>query len=148
MPGDINCIFTKVLIPFVEKEVGPEGVAAILHTAGRSRDYLVADHNWLPLPVMNELMRLAMKLMGESDEERWARRYSEFLMEWRPSRTDRHYLGTYSMALGEPRRYFERSPAIWGHQQRCLHFELLDIGRRQGRFRWTPTPGTAMPPWS
>jgi signal transduction histidine kinase len=148
MPGDVNCIFTKVLIPFVEKEVGPEGVAAILRTAGRSRDYLVADHNWLPLPMMNELMRLSMKLMGESDEERWARRYAEFLMEWKPSRTDRHYLGTYSMGLGEPRRYFERSPAIWGHQQRSLHFELLDIGRRQGRFRWTPAPGTAMPPWS
>jgi hypothetical protein len=47
MPGDVNCIFTKVLIPFVEKEVGPEGVTAILRTAGRSRDYLVADHNWL-----------------------------------------------------------------------------------------------------
>ena len=58
MPGDVNCIFTKVLIPFVEKEVGPEGVAAVLRTAGRSRDYLVADHNWLPLPLANELVRV------------------------------------------------------------------------------------------
>ena len=70
----MNCIFTKVLIPFVEREVGPDGVTAILRTAGRSRDYLVADHNWLSLPLANELVRLAMELMGETDEERWARR--------------------------------------------------------------------------
>ena len=29
MAGDINCLFTKGLIPFVEKEVGPSGVAAL-----------------------------------------------------------------------------------------------------------------------
>src|SRR5215470_6777322 len=148
MPGDVNCIFTKVLIPFVEKEVGPEGVAAILRTAGRSRDYLVADHNWLPLPLFNELVRLAMNLMGETDEERWTRRYTEYLMEWRPSRTDRHYLGTYSMALGEPRRYVERSTTIWGHNQRFLRFELVDIGRRQARLRWSRASGEHMPQWS
>ena len=45
MPGEVNCIFTKGLIPFVEKEVGAEGVAAICQVAGRSRDYLMADHN-------------------------------------------------------------------------------------------------------
>src|SRR2546430_9596428 len=102
MPGDVNRIFTKVLIPFVEKEVGPEGVAAVLRTVGRSREYLVADHNWLPLPLANELVRLAMELMGETDEERWARRYTEYLMEWRPPRADRHYLRTYPIGLGRP----------------------------------------------
>jgi signal transduction histidine kinase len=148
MPGDVNCIFTKVLIPFVEKEVGPEGVAAILRTAGRSRDYLVADHNWVPLPLANELVRLSMALMGEPDEERWARRYTEFLMEWRPSRADRHYLGTYSFALGEPRRYFERCTTIWGNNHRFLRFELLDIARREARFRWTAASGGPLPRWS
>ena len=49
MPGDMNCIFTKVLIPFVEAEVGDTGVATILREAGHTRDYLIADHNWLPL---------------------------------------------------------------------------------------------------
>jgi signal transduction histidine kinase len=147
MPGDVNCIFTKVLIPFVEKEVGPEGVAAILRTAGRSRDYLVADHNWLPLPLANELVRLSMELMGEPDEERWARRYAEFVMEWRPSRTDRHYLGTYSMGLGEPRRYYERCPTIWRAWDQHARFELLDIGRRQARFRWAPAAGRRFPQW-
>jgi len=48
MPGEINCIFTKGLIPFVEKESGPEGVAALCRAAGCPRDYLMADHNWLP----------------------------------------------------------------------------------------------------
>ncbi|HEY7521633.1 MAG TPA: ATP-binding protein [Methylomirabilota bacterium] len=148
MPGDVNCLFTKVLIPFVEKEVGPEGVAAVLRTAGRSREYLVADHNWLPLPLANELVRLAMELMGEPDEDQWARRYTEYLMEWRPSRADRHYLGTYSMGLGEPQRYFERSLTIWGNNQRFLRFEPLDIGRGHARFRWSPAPGVLMPRWS
>jgi signal transduction histidine kinase len=148
MPGDVNCIFTKVLIPFVEKEVGPEGVAAILRTAGRSRDYLVADHNWLPLPVADELVRLAMQLMGEPDEERWARRYAEFLMEWRPSRSDRHYLGTYSIGLGEPRRYFERCATVWGENVSYVRFELVDIGRRRARFRWSAPPGVTVRRWS
>jgi signal transduction histidine kinase len=148
MPGDINCIFTKVLIPFVEKEVGPEGVAAVLRTAGRSRDYLVADHNWLPLPVAGALVRLAMQLMGETDEERWARRYAEFLMEWRPSRSDRHYLGTYSIGLGEPRRYFERCATVWGQNVSYVRFELVDIGRRRARFRWSPPPGVAVRRWT
>src|SRR5262249_12644476 len=148
MPGEVNCIFTKVLLPFVEKEVGPEGVAAILRTAGRSRDYLVADHNWVPLPLFNELVRLAMDLMGETDEERWTRRFTEYLMEWRPSRSDRHYLGTYSMALAEPRRYVERCTTIWGHNQRFLRLELVDIGRRQARLQWRRGSGEPMPQWS
>ncbi len=74
MPGEINCLFTKGLIPFVEKESGPEGVAALCRAAGRSRDYLMADHNWLSLSVANELVRVAMELMGETDVERWTRR--------------------------------------------------------------------------
>jgi signal transduction histidine kinase len=146
MAGTVNCIFTKVLIPFVEREVGPEGVTVILRAAGRSRDHLVADHNWLPLPLANELVRLAMELMGEPDEERWARRYAEYCMEWRPSRRDRHYLGTYSMALGDPQRYFERSHVIWGHLVPG-QYDVLDIARRRARVRWAPEPGQAVPRW-
>ena len=70
MPGEINCLFTKGLIPFVEKEVGPEGVAALCRAAGRSSEYLMADHNWLPLALANELVRVAMELTGDIDEER------------------------------------------------------------------------------
>ena len=73
MPGEVNCIFTKVLIPFVEREVGPEGVAAVLRTAGRSRDYLVADHNFLALATANELVRVSMELIDTaSDRTLWA----------------------------------------------------------------------------
>jgi len=147
MPGNaVNCIFTKVLVPFVEREVGPEGVAAILKTAGRSRDHLVADHNWLPLPLANELVRVAMQLMGETDEERWARRYSGYLMEWRPSRSDRHYLGTYSMALGDPQRYFQRCHVVWGNIAPG-RFEPVEVARSRARFRLTPEPGTESPAW-
>jgi signal transduction histidine kinase len=148
MTARVNCIFTKVLIPFVEREVGPEGVAAILRTAGRSRDYLVADHNWLPLPLAEELVRLAMGLMGEPDEERWTRRYAEYLMEWRPSRADRHYIGTYSMALAEPRRYFQRCHVIWNSNLPCLRFDRpLEFGRRHARLRWSPEPGVVVSRW-
>jgi len=103
MPGEINCIFTKGLIPFVEKEVGSEGAAAICRAAGRSRDYLMADHNWLSLPVANEVIRVAMELTGDTDVDAWARRLTEDHMDWKPSREYRHYLGTYSMGIGSPR---------------------------------------------
>jgi signal transduction histidine kinase len=147
MVARVNCLFTKVLIPFVEREAGPEGVATVLRTAGRSRDYLVADHNWLPLPVADKLARLAMRLMAEPDEERWARRFSEYLMEWRPSRADRHYMGTYAMALAEPRRYFERVHVVWSTLQ-VVHCEpAVDVGRSHARLVWTPLPGTTLPRW-
>ena len=55
MPGELNCIYTKSLIPLVEREVGEAGVAALLRVAGHSREYLIADHNWLPLPVVDAL---------------------------------------------------------------------------------------------
>ncbi len=116
MPGEINCLFTKGLIPFVEKESGPEGVAALCRAAGRPRDYLMADHNWLPLSVANELVRVAMELTGETDVERWARRFADDMMDWKPSREYRHYLGTYTMGIGNPRELYERhvvlEPAI------------------------------------
>jgi len=43
MPALISCLVTKALIPWIEREVGPEGVAAILETSGRSREYLIAS---------------------------------------------------------------------------------------------------------
>jgi signal transduction histidine kinase len=147
MLGEVNCIFTKVLIPFVEREVGPEGVAAVLRTAGRSREYLVADHNWLPLSLANELVSLGMALMGEPDEERWARKFTEYLMEWKPSRTERSYVGTYSMGLGEPRRYFERVTVVFEATMRAVRFERLRIGRRRATLRCSPEPGVIMPRW-
>jgi signal transduction histidine kinase len=147
MPGEVNCIFTKVLIPFVEREVGPEGVAAVLRTAGRSREYLVADHNFLSLATANELVRLSMELMHEPDEERWARRYSTYLMEWRPSRADRHYMGTYSMALAEPRRYYERCAVVYSNLHRSVRFEIQDVGRASARMRATPDANSMMPLW-
>ena len=53
MPDEINCIYTKSLIPLVEREVGEAGVAALLRTAGHSREYLTADHNWMPFTLVD-----------------------------------------------------------------------------------------------
>src|SRR5262247_1414517 len=140
MPGEVNCIFTKGLIPFVEKEVGPEGVAAICHIAGRSRDYLMADHNWLPLAVAGELVKACQQLMHEADEERWARRYGESFMDWKP-REERSYLGTYSMGIGHPRAAYRRVATIFDQQTRFARLEVVEVGHRHARYRCTPLPG-------
>jgi len=148
MPGEINCSFTKGLIPFVEKEVGPEGVAAICRVAGRPRDYLMADHNWLPLAVAGEMVNVCQELMDEPDEERWARRYGESFMDWKP-REERSYLGTYSMGIGSPRAAYQRVGTIYGQQNRgFFELDIRRVGRRRGRFRWTPLPGHAIPIWN
>ena len=147
MPGEVNCIFTKGLIPFVEKEVGPEGVAAICRVAGRSRDYLMADHNWIPLDVADQVVRVAQGLMNEPDEERWARRFGESFMDWKP-REERSYLGTYSMGIGHPRAAYERIATIYQQQSRFYRLEVLEVGRRRARYKWTLLPGYRMPLWT
>jgi two-component system NtrC family sensor kinase len=147
LPGEVNCIFTKGLIPFVEKEVGAEGVAAICRVAGRSRDYLMADHNWIPLPLADEVVRVVQRLMNEPDEERWARRFGESFMDWKP-REERSYLGTYSMGIGHPRAAYERMPTIYHSQSRFYRVEALEVGRRRARYQWTPLPGYRMPLWA
>jgi two-component system NtrC family sensor kinase len=147
MPGEINCIFTKGLIPFVEKEVGPEAAAAICRAAGRSRDYLMADHNWIPAAVADQLVKLGQELMHEPDEERWARRYGESFMDWKP-REERSYLGTYSMGIGNPRAAYERAATIYGHQSRGLYrLDILEVGRHHAVYHWTPLPGQAITVW-
>jgi signal transduction histidine kinase len=146
MPGEINCIFTKGLIPFVEKEVGAEGVAAICRVAGHSRDYLMADHNWIPLSVADEAVRVAQRLMNEPDEERWARRFGESFMDWKP-REERSYLGTYSMGIGNPRAAYERMATIYHSQSRFFRLDVLEVGRRRARYQWTLLPGYRMPLW-
>ena len=146
MPGEVNCIFTKGLIPFVEKEVGAEGGAAICRVAGRPRDYLMADHNWIPLSVANDIVRVAQELMNEPDEERWARRFGESFMDWKP-REERSYLGTYSMGIGHPRAAYERMTTIYHSQSRFYEIEALEVGRRRARYKWTPLPGYRMPLW-
>jgi signal transduction histidine kinase len=147
VPGEINCAFTKGLIPFVEKEVGPEGVAAICRVAGRSRDYLMADHNWLPFGVADEMVRVCQRLMSEPDEERWARRFGESFMDWKP-REERSYLGTYSMGIGHPRAVYERLATMFGLQNRACRLDVLEVGRRRARYRWAPLPGYRMPLWT
>ncbi len=147
MPGEVNCIFTKGLIPFVEKEIGPEGLAAICRIAGRSRDYLMADHNWISLATADAMVRACQELMHEPDEERWARRYGESFMDWKP-REERSYLGTYSMGIGHPRIAYERVATIFSQQSRFYRLEILELGRHRARYRWTPEPGLRVPLWN
>jgi two-component system, NtrC family, sensor kinase len=145
MRPEVSCIVTKALIPFVEREVGPEGVAALLRRAGRPREWLMAEYNRLPLSVADDLVRLAMTLMGETDEERWARRAGEDWMDWKPSREERGWGGTYSMSLGSPGAVYRKRDAWGGHGY--ADSELLAIGRRRATLRQTPFAGTRLPRW-
>jgi len=146
MPGEVNSIFTKTLIPFIEREVGPDGVQAILRTAGRSREYLMADHNWISLALATQLVRVSMELMGEPDEERWARRLGEDGMNWKP-REERSYIGTYTMAIGSPQGVYERIETIYSAHTRFYTVKLLDLGRGRATLSWTPAPGYVVPLW-
>src|SRR5262245_20297245 len=146
MAGEVGCIFTKALIPWVEREVGPEGVSAILKAARRSREYLIAEYNTIPLKLADELARLAMELMGEIDEDRWARRYAEDFMDWKPSRDERGWAGAYTMSLGSPRALYAQAPLLsaFGNFWRQ---ETLRLGRNWGSFRYVPLEGLRLPRW-
>jgi signal transduction histidine kinase len=148
MAGEVNCLVTKVLIPFVERQAGPEGVAAICRAAGRPRDWLMADHNWIPLGLANELLRLGQQLVGEADENRFHRTLFEFAMDWKPVREERSYLGTYSMGIGDPRTVYLRQDLFQRQHMRWSTFETLEVGRTRARFRSTPLPGFQAPLWA
>jgi signal transduction histidine kinase len=147
MPGEVNCLVTKMLLPFMERTVGREGAIAICQAAGHSRDWLMADHNWIPLALANELIRLGTELTGERDEEAFTRRLVEFGMDWKP-REERSYLGTYSMGIGQPRTIFERQTLFQQQIHRWSTFEALEIGRARARFRRRPLPGVQTPRWT
>jgi two-component system NtrC family sensor kinase len=147
MPGEVNCIYTKVLIPYLERHVGPEAVAEVCRVAGRSREYLMADHNWISLDLADELMGLGRTLMGVPDPDEWARGLGEFAMDWKP-REERSYLGTYSMGIGAPRGIYEKLPLFYRQVMRFAVPELEHLGRRSARLRFTPRPGARMPLWA
>jgi signal transduction histidine kinase len=144
--AEVNCVFTKVLIPWVEREVGPAGGAAIVTAAGRSREYLMAEYNAIPLDLADDLVHLAMRLMQEPDEERWARRFAEFLMEWKPSRTERSWAGAYTKSFGSPRALYSSH-----HPTAFVTFASLEdvrLGRTRGTMRLRPGSGVRLPRWA
>ena len=142
--SEVNCLITKVLIPFLEREVGPEASAAICRAAGRSREYLMADHNWIPLVLADELTRLGQELTGDPDTERWTLRLSEFAMDWKP-REERSYLGTYSMGIGEPRGVYAKFDVFYRRYLRFARPTIEELGRRHARMRFTPLPAIGCP---
>ena len=147
MPGEINCLFTKGLIPFVEKEAGPEAVAGLCRVAGRERDYLMADHNWLPLPVAGEMVRVAMELTGDGDEDAWVERLTADMMAWKPSREYRHYLGTYTMGMGSPRDVYAANVRAAAAISRFSTLEVVRSRRSSIVYRRAAIPGYAIPRW-
>ncbi|MCL6639757.1 MAG: GAF domain-containing protein [Candidatus Rokubacteria bacterium] len=146
MPGEVNCIFTKVLIPYLERHVSPAAAALVCRAAGRSRDYLMADHNWLPLDQVVKLLRLGQELAGEPDEEAWHRRFWEFGMDWKP-REERSYVGTYTMGIGDPRTVYARMDQFYGLIHRWARLSVVELRRALARMRVAPLPGYRAPRW-
>jgi signal transduction histidine kinase len=147
VPGEVNCIVTKILIPYLERNVGPEAVAEVCRVAGRSREYLMADHNWISLDLAEALLRRGRELMGEPDEERWFRGFCEFSMDWKP-REERSYLGTWSMGIGDPRAIYRRQDVFYRGMHRHATFSIEEVGRRHVVYRVTPRPGRRMRRWA
>jgi signal transduction histidine kinase len=147
MSGEVNCIVTKILIPYLERNVGPEAVADVCRLAGRSRDYLMADHNWISLDLADAVLRRGRELMGESDEERWFRGFCEFSMDWKP-REERSYLGTWSMGIGDPRTVYQRQDVFYRGMHRHATLTIEELGRRHVVYRVTPRPGRRMRRWA
>jgi two-component system NtrC family sensor kinase len=149
MPGDVNCVFTKILIPFVERAAGPAGVEAICRAAGCSREHLMADHNWISLDLASDLMRRGYELTAQPGEaeDAWVQRIGEFGMDWK-SRDERSYLGTYTMGIGAPRGIYEKFELIYGQMLRFALPAVEEIGRGRVRLRFTPRPGRRMPRWA
>ena len=133
MPGEVNCIVTKILIPYLERNVGPEAVAEVCRVAARSREYLMADHNWISLDLAEALLRRGRELMGEPDEDRWVRGFCEFSMDWKP-REERSYLGTWSMGIGDPRTIYQRQDVFYRGMHRHATLSIEEVGRRQRSF--------------
>jgi two-component system NtrC family sensor kinase len=147
VPGEVNCIVTKILIPYLERNVGPEAVAEVCRVAGRSREYLMADHNWISLDLAEALLRRGRELMGEPDEERWFRDFCEFSMDWKP-REERSYLGTWSMGIGDPRTIYQRQDVFYRGMHRHATLSIEELGRRHVVYRVTPRPGRRMRRWA
>jgi signal transduction histidine kinase len=147
MSGEINCLLTKGLIPFVERNVGPEGVAALLRAAGRPREYLTAEYNRIPLSLADQLVRLAMDLMNEPDEDRWGRRFADDFMDWKPSREERSWVGAYTMSLGSPRAVYTDTFNMILQHGWAARSEIVSMGRRRAVYRATPNPGVTVPRW-
>ena len=136
---DVNCIVFKSLIPFIEQEAGPAAAQALVAAAGKPREWLIADHNWVSLATCDRLVHLAMKLMGATDVEAWTRRWTDYHMDWKPSHDERSYIGTYTMGLGSPQALFERIAAVHGALYRFYTMETVEIRRGWATLRVTPT---------
>jgi signal transduction histidine kinase len=144
--GEVNCILTKGLIPYVERHVGADGITPLLQATGRSREYLMAEYNWLPLSLVDQFVRLTMERMGESDPDQWGRRFADDFMDWKPSREERGWAGAYTLSLGSPRAVYADTLNMLLHQG-WARFEIVSMGRRHASYRLTPNQGVPVPRW-
>src|SRR5262245_66553397 len=107
----------------------------------------MAEYNFIPLPLADQLIRLSMRLMVEPDEDRWARRFADDFMDWKPSREERGWAGAYTMSLGSPRAVYAKMARDTALTERWANAELLSLARRHALFRITPLSGLTMPRW-
>src|SRR2546428_9546317 len=52
------------------------------------------------------------------------------------------------MGIGHPREIYRRMGLFYRQVARYATLEVLSVGRRRARFRWTPHPGCRIPTWA
>jgi len=68
-------------------------------------------------------------------------------MDWKPPREYRHYLGTYSIGMGDPRELYARHATIQAATARFFRTSDVKLKRSRLTFRRAPVPGHSIPRW-
>ncbi len=67
MDKDISCRLTSVVLKYIEKEKGREGVEEYVKKVGLSEEYLNDHHNWLSFDTYTKQFEYAVEILGDKD---------------------------------------------------------------------------------
>lgn len=67
MDKDISCRITSVVLKYIEKEKGREGVEEYIKKVGLSEEYLKDAHNWISFDLYTKQFEYAVEILGDKD---------------------------------------------------------------------------------
>ena len=67
MDKDISCRLTSVVLKYIEKEKGREGVEEYVKKVGLGEEYLNDHHNWLSFDAYTKQFEYAVEILGDKD---------------------------------------------------------------------------------
>jgi signal transduction histidine kinase len=67
MDKDISCRLTSVVLKYIEKEKGRNGVEKYVKKVGLSEEYLTDAHNWISLDLYTKQFEYAVEILGDKD---------------------------------------------------------------------------------